>query len=96
MRNAGFQTWLALPVARFAMWACFLVYTFFVVWDKASYVDHFGRPLRSTEAWLFGLPVLAVTLGLFELMMRERARIQRPNYFRLMPPDGPRETVRKP
>jgi hypothetical protein len=47
------------------MWACFLVYSFFVVWDKASYVDRFGSPLRSTEAWLFGLPLLAVTLGFF-------------------------------
>ena len=56
MRNAGFQTWLALRVARFAMWAWFLVYTFLVLWDKASYVDHFGRPFRSTEAWLFGIP----------------------------------------
>ena len=96
MRNAGFQTWLALRVARFAMWVCFLVYSCFVMWDKSSFVDHFGSPLRSTEFWLYGLPVLAVTLGLFELMMRERAHIQRPNYFRLMPPDGPRGTVRKP
>lgn len=95
MRSAAIQTWLALRVARFATWAWFLAYVLLVLWDKASYVDRFGSPLRSTEAWLFGLPIFAVTLGLLELMMRERARIDRPGYFRLMPPSGPRDAIPK-
>jgi len=90
MKDAHFMTWLALRIARWLCWAGFFLYSFFVLQDKASYVDHFSRPLRSTEVWLYGLPVLAVTLGLFELMMRERGRIPRPNTFQLMPP-RPRE-----
>jgi len=68
------------------------MYVVFVLRDKASYLDGYGRPLRSTEARLFGLPLFAVVLGLLELMMRERARIDRPGYFRLI---GPRDAIRK-
>ena len=60
--------------------------------DRTSYLDHFGRPLYSTEAWLFGLPMVAIALGLFELMMREQAGIARPDYFHLMPPRPPRSS----
>jgi hypothetical protein len=78
------------------MLAGFLVYTPYVLMDRSSHLDRFSPPLRSSEAWLYGLPVLAVTFGLLELMMRERAGIQWPYYFRLMPPQEPIETVRKP
>ena len=71
----------------------FLAYSFAITIsaDRSSYLDHFG-PLYSTEAWLFGLPMLAVALGLLELMMRERAGIARPDYFQLMPPSPPRSS----
>ena len=82
--KAGFVTWFALRVLRWLTWAAFLAYSLRIMLDKASYLDAFSRPLRSTEAWLFGLPVLAIVLGLLELMMRERARIARPDSFRLM------------
>jgi len=81
MTNSG-VAWMALRIARFVLWAAFLVYSLRVLSNSAGFVDHFSRPLRSTEAWLYGLPVLAVTLGFLDLMMRERARIPRPNYFR--------------
>jgi hypothetical protein len=69
----------------------FLAYSFAIIItaDRSNYLDHFGRPLYSTEAWLFGLLMLAVALGLFELMMRERAGVARPEYFHLMPPRPP-------
>jgi hypothetical protein len=60
--------------------------SFVVKLDPSSYLNKFGQLLLPTEAWMFGLPVLAVTLGFLELMMRERAGIERPDYFRLMPP----------
>ena len=94
MQNAAFLMWLALRIARYVAWVAFLIYSFLVLWDKSSYVDNFGKPLRSTEVWLYLLPVLAVTFGLLELMMRERAGLRRPDYFRLMPPQGPPETTR--
>jgi len=90
-----------LRITRWISWLSFLVYSFAITItaDQSSYLDHFGRPLHSTEAWLFGLPMLAITLGLFELMMRERVGIARPDYFHLMPPsqsvrtDGKKEAA---
>ena len=87
MNSAGFATWIVLRVLRWVIWASFLVYSFRVVLDKTGYVDAFSRPLRSTEMWMFGLPLIGVTLGLLELMMRERSRIPRAGYFRLKPTD---------
>ena len=82
----GALIWLTLRIGRWAAWLGFLAYTVVVVLDRPSYVSMYGLLLRSTEVWLFGLPLLAVTLGFLELMMRERAGIARPDSFRLMPP----------
>jgi hypothetical protein len=91
MQNAAFMAWIVLRITRWISWLSFLAYSYaiLITGDRSSYLDHFGRPLYSTEAWLFGLPMLAVTLGLFELMMREQAGIARPDYFHLMPPSPP-------
>ena len=82
----AFVAWMGL---RFARWACavaFFVYSFMTTLDRPAYLNQFGQPLRSTEAWLFGLIFAFGALGLLELMMRERAGIARPDYFKLMPP----------
>ena len=78
MINAAFVVWVALRITRWISWMSFLAYSFAITIsaDRSSYLDHFG-PLYSTEAWLFGLPMLALTLWLFELMMREQAGITR-------------------
>ena len=91
MKWGAFVAWLVLQITRWVSRVSFLAYSFAITItaDRSSYLDHFGRPLYSTEAWLFGLPMLAVTLGLFELMMREQAGIARPDYFHLMPPRPP-------
>ena len=91
MKTGAFVAWLVLRMTRWISWVSFLAYSFAITItaDRSSYLDHFGRPLYSTEAWLFGLPMLAVALGLFELMMREQAGIARPDYFHLMPPRPP-------
>ena len=92
MKNAAFVAWGRELEKIRVSWVSFLVYSFAltITADRSSYLDHFGRPLHSAEAWLFGLPMLAVTLGLFELMMREQAGIARPDYFHLVPPSPPR------
>jgi hypothetical protein len=92
MKSRAFVAWLVLRITRWISWVSFLAYYFAITLtaDRSSYLDHFSRPLHSTEAWLFGLPMLAVTLGFLELMMREQAGIARPDYFRLMPPSPPR------
>jgi hypothetical protein len=73
--------WLVLRIARWISWVSFLAYSFVITItaDRSSYLDQYGRPLYSTEAWLFGLLMLAVALGFFELMMREQAGIARPD-----------------
>jgi hypothetical protein len=86
MKNVWVAAWIAARLARWLTWAGFLLYSCRVLLDKPSYMDAFSRPLLGTETLLYGLPMLAITFGLLELMMRERAGIARPNYFRLKPP----------
>ena len=85
MINAAFVVWVALRITRWISWVSFLAYSFAITItaDRSGYLDHFGRPLYTTEAWLFGLPMLAVALGLFELMMRDRAGLARPKFGQL-------------
>jgi hypothetical protein len=88
MKNVAFVTWFALRIARWLFWLGFLGYAFATTVDRPAYLNSFGQPLRSTEAWLFGLCFAAATAGFLELMMREKAGIQRPDYFKLMPPSS--------
>ena len=94
MKSGVFVAWLVLRITRWISWVSFFAYSIVITItaDRSSYLDHFGRPLSSTEVWLFGLPMLAVALGLFEMMMREQAGIARPDYFHLMPPSPPRSS----
>lgn len=82
----AFVAWMALRLARWACWIGFLVYAFATTLDRPAYLSKFGQPLHTTEAWLFGLVFAAATAGFLELMMREKAGIERPDYFKLMPP----------
>lgn len=86
MINAAFMVWVALRITRWISWMSFLAYSFAITIsaDRSSHLDHFGRPLFSTEAWLFGLPMLAVALGLFELMTRAGGHRE----TRLLPADA--------
>jgi hypothetical protein len=47
--------------------------------------------LRTTEFWMFFLPVAGVFIGYFELMMRERANIPRPDFGRNWSPVSERQ-----
>jgi hypothetical protein len=89
MRDVAFVAWLILRIVRWASWVGFLAYSFATTLDRPSYLNSFGQPLPSTEAWLFALAGAALAAGLFELMMREKAGIARPDYFHLMPPSPP-------
>ena len=55
MKNAAFVAWVALRIRKWVSWVSFLVYSFAITItaDRSSYLDHFGRPLHSAEAWLF-------------------------------------------
>ena len=48
-----------------------------VLIHRQNHLDAFGRLYLTTELWTFLLPVAAVFVGFFELMMRDRAGITR-------------------
>lgn len=64
------------------LWLAALVYYYFFLADKESHLDQFGHLLISTEAFMFGLPLAAIFMGFFEMMMRERAGLPRPSLGR--------------
>jgi len=90
--KAAFVAWMALRVTRWVCWIGFLVYAFATTLDRPAYLNKFGQPLHTTEAWLFGLAFAAAAAGFLELMMREKAGIERPEYFKLWPPKTPTTT----
>ena len=88
MNSLAFTTWMALRITRWACWIGFLVYAFMTTLDRPAYLNAFGQPLHTTEGWIFGLSFAAVAAGFLELMMREKAGIARPEYFKLLPPQS--------
>ena len=88
MKNAAFVMWMTLRLTRWACVIALLVYSVMITLDRPAYLNSFGQPLRSTEAWLFGLVFAFGAAGLLELMMREQAGIARPDYLKLMPPQS--------
>jgi hypothetical protein len=89
MKNPAFVAWIALRMTRWACSIAFLAYAFATTLDRPAYLNQFGQPLHRTEAWLFGLIFAAAAAGFLEMMMRERAGVERPDAFKLMPPKKP-------
>jgi hypothetical protein len=44
---------------------------------RSQHLDPFGRLYLTTEVWMYLLPLAAIFVGCFELMMREKAGISR-------------------
>jgi hypothetical protein len=86
MQRAAFMTWFALRISRWLCWIALLVYSVVIIIDRPRYLNSFGHPLPGVEAWLFGLFSAPAVIGLVELMMREKAGLERPGYFKLWPP----------
>ena len=63
-----------------------IAYFFFFWIDPDRHLDQFGHLTYITEAFMFGLPMAAVFMGCFELMVRERAAIPRPTFSRVTHP----------
>jgi hypothetical protein len=47
------------------------------LFHKEAHIDSFGHLLPSTELFMFGLPLVAVFIGLLAMIARERAGIVR-------------------
>ena len=85
MKNAALVTWLVLRISRWLFWLGFFAYCFYVQTFREDLVNQFGHFPFDIELTIFGLANAAVFAGLLELMMRERARVPRPTFGRLMP-----------
>ena len=84
--DAAFAIWLAFRALRWIGWLAFFGYTIAFLFDRDSHFNSFRQLYHSTEAALFGFALLAIFAGFFELMMRERAGFDRPNFGTLIPP----------
>ncbi len=86
--NAAIVTWLILRISRWLLWVALFALSIHFNAYPESHLDAYGHLLLTTELTMFGLAEAAVFAGFLELMMRERARIPRPTFGRLMPTSG--------
>lgn len=70
--------WFLLRVLRWALWLAVIGYNIEFFLNRADHLTPFGHLSLRTELWMFGLPLAAVFVGCFELMMREKAGLPRP------------------
>jgi hypothetical protein len=80
------STWWSLRISRWALWFASIAYYLYFWIDPDRHLDQFGHLTYTTEAFMFGLPLAAVFIGYFELMVRERAGIPRPTFSRVTHP----------
>jgi hypothetical protein len=78
--------WLLFRAARWLAWIGFFLYCAHFVAYRQEHLNSFGQLIPTTEAGMFGFATAAVFAGFFELMMRERAGLDRPKPLRLMAP----------
>ena len=83
--NAAVAGWALFRILR---WLCFLGFVAFSLYflsDPRPHLNSFGQLLLHAEIMLFGLGVAGMFAGLFELAMRQRGAIARPNMLQLWP-----------
>jgi hypothetical protein len=69
--------WRVLRVARWTLWLSVLaVFSYFVA-DREALFTPFGQLKPSVELFLFGIGAAPAIVGLFEMMMRDRAGVTR-------------------
>jgi len=77
--------WVIFRILRWALWFAAIAYYCYMWADRESHLNQFGNLLPMTEAFLFGLPLAAVFMGLLELMMRSRAGLPPANIIQARP-----------
>jgi len=81
--------WKGLRIFRWLLIPIYAAYLVEFMINRPSHLDWRGLLLLSTEAVMFGVPLLFVAVGLLESMVRSRAGIPRPRDFGFRPPDQP-------
>ncbi|MBX9826099.1 MAG: hypothetical protein K2Y27_14045 [Xanthobacteraceae bacterium] len=84
--NSAVSKWLFFRAVRWLAWIGFFLYSAHFIAYRQEHINSFGQLVPATEAGLFGFATAAVFAGFLELMMRERAGLDRPKPLRLMAP----------
>ena len=69
--------WLLLRYTRWLLSLAFLGLSLEFVIHRQQHFDALGHLSRTTEEWMFGLPLAAVFVGCVEMWVREIAGITR-------------------
>ena len=59
--------------SRWLLWLAWLGFCLEFAINREQHIGPLGQLVLTTEVWMFGIPVAAVTIGLFDLMMRDMA-----------------------
>ena len=79
------RLWMAIRGFRWLLVPIYAAYTIAFLADRPSYLTWNGQVSHTTEAVMYGVPVLFMFLGLMEIMVREKGGIPRPNNFSFRP-----------
>jgi len=71
------RLWLFFRYSRWLLWLATIGYSIEFMIHRSQHLDPFGRLYLTTEVWMYLLPLAAIFIGCFELMMREKAGISR-------------------
>jgi hypothetical protein len=80
------SAWLFFRAIRWMAWIVFFGWSLYFWIDRAPHLNSFLQLHRFTEVVWFGSAVAAIFSGYLEMMMRERAGLQRPHFGELIPP----------
>ena len=82
MHAAAVLTWLFFRASRWLLILAYVVMSVHFMLYRDAHLDQYGHLLWRTELPMFALPVVAITFGFLELMMREQAGLPRPPFGR--------------
>jgi hypothetical protein len=71
------KLWSTIRYTRWLLWLAFLGYAVEFQIHRQQHMNLFGQLSPRTEVWMFGLALGAVTAGMLELLMRDKAGIKR-------------------
>ena len=79
------RLWMVVRIFRWLLVPIYAAYLVEFLLNRPNHLDWRGLLLLSTEAMMFGIPILFVFIGLIESMLRDRAGIPRPRDFGFQP-----------
>jgi hypothetical protein len=90
------RLWMAIRIFRWLLVLIYAAYLIAFVADRSSYLTWNGHLFHTTEAAMFGIPILFMFFGLVEIIVREKGGIPRPNNFSFRPATtGPLPSIQK-